>query len=125
MTKDEFLKLDFIQFPATFSSPNGSFTVHRLSQHIWVCIEMKASRYAKDWTPVPDYPKKFLTYIGYDRGETDVENWVPIIQKRFPHTKLETRPGKKDRTGKPKEAKFYGLSHRSTMLLAFEDRLPF
>lgn len=125
ITKDEFLELDFREFPETFSSPNGSFQVHQLSQHVWVCIEMKPSRYAKDWTLVPDYPNRFLTYIGYEMHETDIPLWITIIQKKFIYTAVQMRSGKKDRTGKPKEAKFFGLSHRSTMLLAFEDRLPF
>jgi hypothetical protein len=126
MTRDEFIALDFSQFPVTFSSPNGSFKVYQLSEHIWVCISLKNSRYAKDWPVVPDYPKKFLTYIGYcDRTEKDIQHWIPIIQKRFSHTELQIRPGKKDRTGKPKEAKFFGLSRENTLTLAFEDRVPF
>lgn len=122
----------FDRFEITHQSGHGSFIMRRLSPHVWVCVAMNENhRFAANWTRVNDYPKPFVVYIGFNptRPANDPDNielWVKKLRNRIRFERCEgPRIGKADRTGMPKEARFYGVSAKDTLAIAAEDTMPF
>lgn len=116
----------FYNYPITFQSPNGSFEMRRLSTHVWVCISNSNHKLSQSWPEVEDFDKKFVVYIGFDpRIEPFMETWVNKLRSRVRFHKTEVRNGKADRTGMPRECRFWGIRANDALLLAQEDNLPF